>query len=308
MIAIGKRNGIYVKCEACGKEIYKTQYQFNKYKHHYCSNKCQSNKKRDETYEYRDCEICGSKMYVRKLSTQRFCSDSCQNEWQKTRVGFDNPKFEGGRVTCDWCGKEYVIGKYKLNNENHFCSNECRRGWYSNVWSQREEWKDESKKRAVKLLSDRKKENITMTKPQIAINNLLDKLNISYRNEESFVYYSIDNYLTDYSLAIEVMGDYWHCSPMRYKEIKNNTQKHIISRDKAKRSFLRSNYNINILYLWEKDICERIDLCERLILSYIDNHGILENYNSFNYSLENGKLKLNKELIKPFQEVEKIAS
>ena len=82
----GKLNGEYVACEWCGKLVYKTQSQLNKHKHHYCSNKCQSEKKHADTYENRRCEICGKLMHVSKKSTQRFCSTECQKEWQTQQV------------------------------------------------------------------------------------------------------------------------------------------------------------------------------------------------------------------------------
>lgn len=118
-------------------------------------------------------------------------------------------------MQCENCGERYLVGKTILENgRHHFCSKQCRQYWYSNAWSQSDEWKEESRRRAVSLLNN----NIasTQTKPQVVVNNILDNLSIAYRNEEPFVYYSIDNYLTEYELAIEVMGDYWHSSPLKY--------------------------------------------------------------------------------------------
>lgn len=34
------KKGVYIKCDYCGKEIYRQQWQFKGYKLHYCSNKC----------------------------------------------------------------------------------------------------------------------------------------------------------------------------------------------------------------------------------------------------------------------------
>lgn len=40
-----------------------------------------------------------------------------------------------------------------------------------------------------------------------------------------------------------------------------------------------------------------------IILEYINNSGILNNYHSFNYRIENDKLILNDEIIKPYQDM-----
>lgn len=173
--------------------------------------------------------------------------------------------------------------------------------WYSSVWSQSDEWKEKSRIRAVEMLKNNKIN--TLTKPQIIINELLDLNNIKYVNEEPFVYYSIDNYLTDYNLVIEVMGDYWHGNPLKFDKL-NDLQRKNITRDKAKHTFMKNRYNINILYIWEKDILEKPELCILLIKSYINNNGILDNYHSFNYVLQENSLVLNSKLIQPYQDME----
>lgn len=55
--------------------------------------------------------------------------------------------------------------------------------------------------------------------------------------------------------------------------------------------------------IWENDINNNINLCEKLILEYIGNNGSLKNYNSFNYHMEDDKLVLNNEIIKAYQEL-----
>lgn len=44
------------------------------------------------------------------------------------------------------------------------------------------------------------------------------------------------------------------------------------------------------------------ELCDKLVIEYINNHGILKNYNSFNYHLENGNLLINNSIIVSYQE------
>ena len=298
----GDKTGIWVKCENCGKLIYKTLYQFNKHKHHYCSNKCQSELKHRDTYEDRACEICGKILHIRKKSKQRFCSDECQNIWQTKQVGLLNKRCKSQYISCDYCGKEFLAKQYKINDgRSHFCSKECRKKWYTEVWSQSDEWKEESRIRAANILKDNT--TITQTKPQLIINELLNNDNIKFTNEESFIYYSVDNYLSDYNLIIEVMGDYWHSNPVKFNLL-NEMQKKNIIRDKSKHSFLYSKYNIEILYLWEEDILNNPLLCKNLINLYINKKGLLENYHSFNYELIDEQLVLKTDLIIPYQDMD----
>ena len=115
----------------------------------------------------------------------------------------------------------------------------------------------------------------------------------------------IDNYLNDYNLMIEVQGDYWHVNPIIYNcngRFINNTQIKDIIQDKKKHTYVK-NTGIEILYIWESDIKNNVDLCEKLILNYIDKHGILENYNSFNWFISNGSLNLKKDILHSYQEL-----
>ena len=285
IIYIGRKTGAYIECEFCGKSVYKTLSQLKKREHHFCSNKCQALKKRQDTFEHRPCETCGQDMYISKKSLQRFCSIQCQSEWQRGNTGFNHKRFGGGFVSCETCGAEVLLGAYRYNNgKHHFCSSSCRQAWYANCWSQSPEWREQSRSRAVELLSDGSVQ--TQTKPQIAVNEMLHSLGVSFRNEEPYTYYSIDNYLISCDLLIEVMGDYWHSSPIKFPDKINSIQEKIVKKDKAKHTYISRYYGKEILYLWEHDIKTRPDLCKALILHYIKNDGVLENYNSFNFELD----------------------
>lgn len=299
----GQLSGYFINCENCGKEVYKTKSQYNKAKHHFCSTKCQRAFDHKKTYEDRVCEICGEFFHVSKKSTQRFCSVECQNFWQTQQVGIKNPRFLSKSVNCDYCGNDFYMQKHRIGLYNHkFCSEKCKRMWYSEIFSQDKKWKEESRKRAVRILENGQSD--TNTKPQQMINFLLDDMHISYINEKAFVYYAVDNYLNEHNLIIEVMGDFWHCHPMKYTtENIRDIQKKRIPKDKAKHTYLKNNYNIEILYLWEDDIYNSLEVCKLLIDKYISNKGILDNYHSFNYHLENKDLILNNDIIIPYQDM-----
>lgn len=299
-IFIAKKTGIYVACENCGKVVYKTQTDYKRHKHHYCSNACQLQKQAKQAYEDRTCEFCGSVFHIRKKQTKRFCSIECQNNWQKTRIGKDNPKYERHQLFCDNCGSEiFVIDANLKRYKNHFCSSSCRQEWYSNVWSQQEDWKDESRKRAAKQI---RKMPFTLTKPHVTICELLESMDVDYEVEHPTEYYSIDIYLTEYNLMIEIMGDFWHCNPLLYDCPKQKVQVQRIPKDYMKHDYIVKNYNVEILYLWETDIISDIEKCKCLISRYISDCGIINNYHSFNWNMNNGKLNVNNDIIIPFQD------
>lgn len=294
-----KKTGYTIKCENCGKEIYQTKTQYNRAKHHFCSNTCQKEFSHKELSEHRKCEICGKDMYLLKSSPKRFCCSKCQNEWQKTQIGKLNTRYNRKKCKCDYCNKEIEIIKANVERYNHhFCSDICRVNWYGHIFSQSNEWKEESRIRGASLLS--KNIATTMTKPQIIINNILDEMKIKYKNEYQMDYYSMDNYLCEYNLIIEVMGDFWHCNPIKYKSVEKDIQKKRVPKDKAKHTFIKNKYNIEILYLWETDIYNNFELCENLIAEYIQNNGKLLNYHSFNYEIKNNKLSQKEVYIKAY--------
>lgn len=260
--------------------------QFKVHKNHFCSRKCANKYVSDSKSVDICCEFCGKKFKKRRSSKKRFCSVTCQNEWQKTNTGKKNPKYTRQKHNCDYCGREHIVKAYKINNKNLFCSTECRQKWFADIWSQNEEWKNESRERAVKILSDGIISK-TNSKPQVIIDSILDELSVNYQREYPSGYYSIDNFLSDYNLCIEVMGDFWHASPVKYAKPKYEKQTKTVHRDIQKRKYVKDNIGCEILYLWESDIINNKNLCTSLIKLYIHSNGVLPNYHSFNYFILN---------------------
>jgi hypothetical protein len=308
------RNRIKINCKVCEKEVERTPSQIAKSKDHFCSNKCADKFRSDRLTISKKCEICDSEFRIRKsLSHQRFCSIQCQHTWQSIELvgekanGFKKEiPLTDRLIKCDWCNVDFTIrSPYKLNEERHFCSKECSREWFTKDWSQSEEWKEESRLRAVEILSSGIISK-TETECQKTINQMLDELNIKYENEYNCKYVSIDNYLLDFNLMIEVMGTYWHCDPRHYKTIEYQTQVDRIKHDKIKNSYIKNNYNIDILYIWESDVVSSYDLCKNLIRNYTNQKGKLNNYHSFNYNFDDkGNLGVNEDLLLPYFSYEK---
>ena len=285
MPAKGQRTGYLLNCDNCGKEVSQTKR----------TGPC-TIEKQVAALQLSGTQTCPLSFHKWKKISNR------QKEWQKTNRGAKNPKFKGKVLSCDWCGKTFERGKDRISRyKYHFCSVVCKKRWYANIYSQSKEWKEESRIRATKILKNNTP--TTQTKPQVLVNSLLDNLNIRYENEKNCKYYSIDNYLVSFGLMIEVMGDFWHCSPLKFKTIEKDIHKKVVPRDKAKHTYIKKYYNIDILYLWEYDIYHRIDVCKKLILEYINCNGSLPNYNSFNYEIVEGELKLKEHIIKSHQEI-----
>ena len=279
-----KKLSIKVPCEYCGNTAEYTPSAYTKTTHHYCSQECY----------YKD----------------------------KSRIsphGKDSIYYNRVETFCTNCGSKIEVTPFDYNKKNrfgdshNFCSQECYweyRGKYyvgdksnSNLIDWTPELINKMRENKAKSMSG---ENRLNTKPQLIVNSFLDELNIRYTREYCVKYYSIDNYLDDYNLMIEVMGDYWHSNPIRYNHDKyelNDYQLNGIHRDKLKYSYIKNHCNIEILYLWETDIMKHPDVCKALINAYINNDGTLDNYNSFNYSIsENNSLILNSNLIIPYKD------
>ena len=88
--------------------------------------------------------------------------------------------------------------------------------------------------------------------------NFLDKLGLNYTYQYKMV--SIGRYLdfmlTDYHVAIEIDGDYWHGNPKLYEEKDlNKTQKWSKKVDEMKNKWCSRN-GVPLIRIWEKDINE----------------------------------------------------
>lgn len=298
-----KLTGHDVTCDNCGKIFYRRQYHIDRQEHKFCSLECQMEYQHKEKFEMRKCQICGKEFECSKISTQRFCSNKCNSEWQKTIIGENNPAFKSVKIPCTYCRKDHYVKPYKLNiQEYFFCNEKCRQDWYANVYSQTDEWREKKREEAIKILESGAISK-TQSKPQQIVDSILEKNNISFEREKSVKYYCIDNYLVESKLMIEVMGDYWHSNPLKFSNKINQIQYDRIPKDKAKHTYVKNKYNVEILYLWESDIYGNQNLCEKLILEYIKRNGKLYNYHSFNYCLnENGDVCIKDNLIIPYQD------
>lgn len=272
-----------------------------------------------------NCEYCKTEIenfpsvYIK--TKHLYCSETCywKDKTNKMPKGENNQFYNRIKTECTNCKKTINVIPYNYNIENeygdnhNFCSQQCyweyRSKYYIGDKSScaHREFTEEQRERArLTILKNSRKASRFDSGIQLKINGILDKYNIRYEREYIIRYFAIDNYLIDFNLIIEVMGDYWHTSPLKYNEEKykiSEMQQKGLAHDKQKHTYIKSHNNIEILYLWEDDINKRPKLCEALILKYIETNGILENYHSFNWDMEDGSLFLCKDIIIPYQDM-----
>lgn len=272
------------------------------------------------------CNYCKEDVYkppsVYLKNDNLYCSDECywKDKPNIMKSGKNSPYYNRIKTHCTNCKKDIEVIPFDYNNKNsfgdshNFCSQEC-------YWEYRSEYYVGDKSSAInRIITDEMREKMKVqfiknsrsadkldSKIQLTINDVLDELQVVYEREHIIEYYAIDNYLVDTKLIIEVMGDYWHVSPLKYNENKyliSERQASWIHRDKIKHSYIKNHNNVEILYLWEYDINNNIKVCKELIQTYIDRNGELDNYHSFNYKLsKSGDLKLKDNLIKAYQDI-----
>lgn len=266
------------------------------------------------------CFSCGKEL-IRPIGhfykERVYCSLECRDKYKTNCLSGENsPFYNRIDTTCTNCGKKIGIIPFEYNihngyGDNHnFCSKECYYEYRSKYYigdkhpmfgvHLTDEQKKIASERVATMISSGKMPQ-TMTKPHKKIYELLISNGIECKNEYILKYHSIDIYLEQYNLMIEIMGDYWHGIPLKYPYNKLNKQQlKSIKQDKSKHTYVKKYYNVEILYLWECDINYNIDLCWSLIQEYINNSGLLKNYNSYNYELNNNILELKNEIISPY--------
>lgn len=266
------------------------------------------------------CFICGKpvKRTLKHFYNDRvYCGLKCRDKYKSLFLSGENsPFYKREHTMCTNCGKPIDVISYhynKLNefgDNNNFCSHECYYEYRSKYYIKDkhpqygvEKTEEQKEKQREVVINNIKNGKIpqTLTKPHIKIRDLLLKNNIQCEDEFVCKYYSIDIYVEKYNLMIEIMGDYWHANPYKYNyDQLNKQQLKDIRQDKSKHTYIQKYYNREILYLWEHDINNNIELCWNLICMFIENNGILENYHSFNYYTDHNTILLKNNIVFPY--------
>ena len=315
------------KCAYCNKEF---EPEFRNQK--YCCKDCQknaANARKRKKYEKIQCQNCG-KWFAPSKKTSKFCCDKCRSTYlEKHR------KKRQYKTKCAYCGKEIIVSRNPTKKEplrfcckehidlyrkehseqrkcptcgklfvpyrsNHiFCSRLCR-----DIDTLRKVGEGKFKEDFIEHYVKGRAIKNSLTAPHLKISALLEHLNIVHINEKRMGRYVPDIYIEDKNLVIEIMGQYWHVDRRKYndyKKLKYNQRK-VIDKDKRRNNFFREQLGIQILYLWEDDVDNNIDLCEALIKRFINNPYKLPSYHSSHYNFNKGKLRYSKKNINQYIE------
>lgn len=275
------------RCKNCNKEFDK------KHKRHYfCCTKCKKeyHKQNPQHFNKYVCDNCGKEFITTAYRNGKhiFCSHECS-------VKYKIKTTDDIRI-CEYCGEEFKCKKWE---KLRFCSTICQNKWQKEYYCNRPDAIDRKRNEMVSRIHDGKIKN-TDTNPCKIVKTFMESQNISFETEIRYGNFIADIKINDY-MFIEVMGDYWHSNPTtKYKIPKTVAQKRCIDRDKNKYRYIKET-GLKVLFLWETDINKDFLKCCKLIDKFIENNGVLENYESFNYSIENDELKLNKTIISKFE-------
>lgn len=254
------------------------------------------------------CEYC-SKPYdippsqCFPIHKSHYCSNTCYHNYKKENPikGKCHPQYNRKSVNCSYCGKECHVPLWKTNRTNKegvnhiYCSQACcwnhkkiyyrgQRSNFSNYKPPTEVQMARMNKAQEALRSKICNGSILNSKPQLIVDGWLQEMNIDYKREYQIGNYYCDNYLSQYKLVIEVMGDYWHANPLYYNHTNiNAVQCKDIKNDKDKALYIKKHLGCSILYLWETDINQNPLLCKTLIQKYITNN--LSIFHSYRYEL-----------------------
>lgn len=308
-LSIGSVVMVQCICDYCGKKFSRKYNAAIKKQTHFCTDICGNRfvgkQRSNKGIVYKQCAFCNKKYKIKKslFESSRFCSRKCKGDYEsENKSGANNPNYvKRYTISCGWCGKTLKRTAAYLKSRNmNFCNKDCRNNWHSEVYVKQQDVINRNRKILLSNLTNGKI-SFTESKPQVIIDKLLNTKEIKFEKEKVLGKWSVDLFLTNYNLLIEINGGFWHADNRYYKNINYDIQLKRIKYDKRKNTYLR-NKKYYVLYLWEDDIYNNIRLCEKLIDDFINNKGKLMNYHSFNYSLKKDELTLKNEIIRPYIE------
>ena len=192
------RTGAFKKCKQCGKEFY---IYGGRIKREFCSTKCRKISKRVTKI----CPTCKKPFTVYKSMGQRYiyCSNACKTKFTLYKH-------------CLRCGKLFTAKREDIK----YCSEECRRpSVYINCLNCGNKFRVVPSQKEIRKFCSfscyRKYRGESSI--EIIIRKSLDRLNIKYIQEFQINSYSVDFFLPNSNICLEVDGKYWH------KNVKKDT-------------------------------------------------------------------------------------
>jgi very-short-patch-repair endonuclease len=153
-----------------------------------------------------------------------------------------------------------------------------------------ERWKDPQYKEKMSVIArDRwyknkmweKMRKFKETRPENAVADILDLLDINYKRNYRIGEFSVDFYCQDNNLLLEIDGEYWHG---RFSD-KHKQVTYVIQKDIRKNDYIRNNRKERYIRLWEQYTLSRESLIT--ILQQVTGKVV----NVKNFELSNLKIK-----------------
>lgn len=331
----GSKSIIKCICNNCESIVEKQAYLAFKTERHFCNSECKYAYQRkygsfNNTQEFYNCDCCNKeikvKQYVLREKTEGkrkniFCSQDCKRKWEsENKRGANNHNYNRIRKTCEYCSKEYEVPQSQ-KDRNKYCSVECRQLNSRNKIEceclickmpllKTKSQLEKSKSGHVFCSNECVGKYNTMTRKKELIDKVCEICDKPYSVKQSYASKSVtcsvecQHEWQRRNLCGENANNYNHdFKDRRYNCDWCGIETTIKSPYKIKHTYILNNYNAEILYLWEEDISNDINMCRQLILLYIKNKGNLKNYHSFNYYLDsNGEAQLKNEEIIPYMD------
>jgi very-short-patch-repair endonuclease len=152
------------------------------------------------------------------------------------------------------CGEPFEIERARLGRAK-YCSLKCKDEYWSTTLSKTPENIERLRNHGIKT---KKEQNNKFTKPERIVLEFLQKKEILFLPQfPMYDMFVVDFFLPDQNLVIEVLGDYWHGNPIKYK-VPNDMQKKHQDRDSFKEKTLLEKGH-KVLMIWETDIYKNIE-------------------------------------------------
>lgn len=227
-------------CQFCHKSFTYIPRGLNKYRYHkYCSRSCYYQSVVNSTIE--NCPICG-KLFKKSAQHLKYCSVECRNKGMEKKVSkicpvcnkeFHVPVSNASRynvcsmkcrlsetiyLNCSRCGKRF--NNHTPKRKRNYCSELCRRPASTKVCEQCGKifrYRPNETPRFCSIACYRQyiSGNGGETSIEKDTRQILEKLQLVYKQEAKLGRYSVDFILPQFNLAIECDGKYWHRNPKR---------------------------------------------------------------------------------------------
>ena len=241
---ICSRSRIIVSCDGCGKE-WGTQY--SNYK----------NKKNIKDY----CQSCKNKLGICGMKGRKHSIETVK-EFEKSREGEGNG-FYGKKHSLTMKNKSSNIRKGILWRSP--LSKEKKKEISIKVKQEWDNMPDEDREYKLRGLSESRKRLQKNGGRYSGLHNYvkyeMNKIGLnSFKSEQYFKGYFVDELSKIKMIAVEINGDYWHANPQKYKE--NDIISYPYGKKKAHEIWNRDEKKIKklqeggyrVIILWESDI------------------------------------------------------